>query len=875
VPAAAKRTAERLGLASVAALIALVAASSSSAAGPRALVVLPPGNGDTVTLSDYAANQAEGGCGGLGAHFCDQLGLYMNWGFRNGALASSPEKVPGAVSREQPQAGLTIVRDRAGVPHVFATGSNQQAILDRTAFGVGYAQAEDRLFQMEILRRAGEGELADLVGPNYLQMDLVTRRDSETAADRAAAINTLTPQLREALHAYSDGINAVITHDQQSPSQLPAAFTLLQDLPIRPWTDDDTIAILNLEVRSVSVSSGNEAGYGALARRLATRFGLRRAVRILNDVQLTNDSHTPFSVPHNQRARRSTDGLRYSYIRYTPRDTAARIAALDASVGRARRALLSGQLAAASARRRLGLPVFGSNAWAIAPRRSSTHHALLWGGPQVSYYAPAVLDELEIEGGPTHVRGVGVPGGGPGVVIGYTPRTAWSITDAQDDQVDTYVDRIRPNPGGGGYQYLWHGSWHPVRQRTETIRERTQSPSLPLTGQVPIPVYTQRSVTFYSTSHGPRGHRLPCNVFYLDPADHRSYCQVQAYWNSELRSGLSIIRASQAQDLTSFQRAVRQGVAGFNFIYADTRGHIAYWHTGLIPIRARGHDPRLPAPGDGRFDWRGYLAPSRWPSVVDPAQGFIASWNNKPQSSWRASGDGILWGAFQRARQPMNLLRRHRRRFSQTALWKVAKRTGELDLDATLGFKPFITRLGSLRLRPMERRAVNEVRRWNGVAFYPDGAERAKDGSLTGNVAAPGFAIFLAWFHALEARVGGSVFNAALGRGNVADRVRAFTLTPGTTTSEFEFFSDYDAFLYNAMTGRARGARYFATRSALAVSRGALDQAIKGLTARQGSNPSRWRTAMPQITFVSLDLPNIPSIPWENRGTWGQAVALP
>src|SRR5213078_528706 len=182
------------------------------------------------------------------------------------------------------------------------------------------------------------------------------------------------------------------------------------------------------------------------------------------------------TVPHHGRARRTTDRLRYRYIRYTKRDSARRIRELGSSVEAARHALVSGDRAVASATLRLGLPVFGSNAWAIAPRRSSTHGALLWGGPQVSYYAPAVLDELEVEAGQFHEHGVGVPGGGPGVVIGFTPHTAWSITTAQDDQVDTYVDRIRAVPGGG-YQYRWHGAWHPVEKRMETIRSRTEAPS--------------------------------------------------------------------------------------------------------------------------------------------------------------------------------------------------------------------------------------------------------------------------------------------------------------------------------------------------------------------------------------------------------------
>lgn len=132
--------------------------------------------------------------------------------------------------------------------------------------------------------------------------------------------------------------------------------------------------------------------------------------------------------------------------------------------------------------------------------------------PQVGYYAPEVFDEIEVQGGQFHVRGVGVPGGGPGVVIGYTPHTAWSITTVQDDQVGTYADRIRP--AGGGYQYFWRGAWRPVQQSTETIHVRQESPNLPITGQLPFPTYTSYTETFYRTLHGPAKHPLPCTVVY-------------------------------------------------------------------------------------------------------------------------------------------------------------------------------------------------------------------------------------------------------------------------------------------------------------------------------------------------------------------------
>ena len=460
-------------------------------------------------------------------------------------------------------------------------------------------------------------------------------------------------------------------------------------------------------------------------------------------------------------------------------------------------------------------------------------------------------------------------------MIGYTPHTAWSITTAQDDQVDTYVDRIRDAPGGG-YQYRWHGAWRPVEQRTETIRSRVAAPTFGGIGPPSPPAYTQRSATFYRTFHGRGAAREPCAVVYIDRAAGVSYCKVRAFWGQELQAGRSIVNVDRATGLKSFDAAVRGGIAGFNFVYADDRGHIAYWHTGRIPVRARGHDPRLPAPGGGRFDWRGFLDPRRWPSIVDPKRGWLASWNNKPQRSWLDSGDGTLWGAYQRVRQPMALLRARRSRFDIPATWGVARRTGELDLRAKLGFRRFLVRLGKRSgMTALERAAIAQVARWDGTAFYPDGAERSPSGAETGNVAAPGFAILSAWFHRLESRVAAPLFGPVTGGGDAAAGVRAFTRTGSTTSPEFEFFDDYDAFLYKVLTGHARHARYLGGRTVASVSRAALDDAIAALRAKQGPDPARWRAAMPQIQFQSLDVADLQPVPWENRGTWGEAIAMP
>jgi penicillin amidase len=142
-----------------------VGAVAAPAPPPKALTILPPGEGNTISVPGFLTNQASGSCADLGPHMCDQLDMYKNWQFKDGTLSADADHVAGAVSSEAPTNGVRIVRDGFGVPHVFAGGDGEQAIEENIAFGVGYAQAEERLFQMEVLRRVAEGTISELVGP--------------------------------------------------------------------------------------------------------------------------------------------------------------------------------------------------------------------------------------------------------------------------------------------------------------------------------------------------------------------------------------------------------------------------------------------------------------------------------------------------------------------------------------------------------------------------------------------------------------------------------------------------------------------------------------------------------------------------------------
>ncbi len=188
--------------------------------------------------------------------------MYKDWQFKDGALSPDAGDVANAQSSETPVLGVRIVRDNFGVAHIFATGPTEQAIEENIAFGVGYAQAEERLFQMEVLRHAGEGTPSELVGPgannSYSTMDFTVRRDSQTDAERLTQIAThISSGQQASLTPFTAGINYLTLH----PGQLPARFALNGDLPIPERAPTDALAIQIFEAKQVGESAGNELGY--------------------------------------------------------------------------------------------------------------------------------------------------------------------------------------------------------------------------------------------------------------------------------------------------------------------------------------------------------------------------------------------------------------------------------------------------------------------------------------------------------------------------------------------------------------------------------------------------------------------------------------
>ncbi len=633
-------------------------------------------------------------------------------------LTSSAAAAPDAV---------TILRDAWGVPHLFVDGGDAAR---RSDYANGWAQAEDRLFQMDILRRAATGRLAALLGPAFLRMDEVVRRDAPAPAERAAMVRRLSARDRQALQDYVDGVNGFIARVTVDPGLRPREFG---DTPPAPWTVDDSVAVAALEFTVEGANGGQEVLNADLLLDLLARFPEADARGIFDDLFWIDEAAAPTTIRTGHA--RDIDRPR----RFAP-----------AQVALVRRHADAIRAAAASLREeqglmgglgpRLALPLgvtrHASNAIVVGPSLSATGRPLLLGGPQTGLTIPSFFWEVGVHARGYEAEGVIAPAG-PGVLIGRGRDFATTITSGIMDNVDTFLETIDPaHPD----RYLFHGRSIPFERRVETIAV-SGSPDV--------------AYTVLGTRHGP--------VFFVDSAAGVAFSRRAAFRGRELDSAAAITSLGFARTLAQFRRLADRVAPSLNLHYADARGNIAYFHRGVRPLRPLRTDPRLPLDGSGPMEWRGVLAPARLPSVVNPKAGFITNWNNKPIRGWSAGEQRELWGVVDRVGVFVDALEARRRSRAKLTLDDVKalmRRAATSDIfasrvvpfleDAVAGIDPAGPD-GALAA------AVARVRAW-----VDAGASLAAVPDPNGVVPDPGAAIYTAFRSAAQTAVFGDELGGGL-----------------------------------------------------------------------------------------------------------------
>ena len=478
-------------------------------------------------------------------------------------------RIEGEIRLPGLQAEVQVLRDRWGVPHIYAQN------LDDLYFAQGFVQAQDRLWQMELWRRIGQGRVAEIVGPEAVRHDRMARLAGYRGPLDDAEFTVYHPDAKRFFTAFTNGINAFIA---QAGDNLPVEFKLTGIRP-EPWKPEDPL----LRVGTANPLSG-AAGELALARRVA-QIGAAEANR-----QARPDPWRELRVPQ---------GLDVSII---GEEAGRALQGLQGGFPRPQLLPQYGGLQGAVASLDLGVNEnsLGSNNWVVSGRLTASGKVILAGDPHRQVSHPSIRYIVHLVAPGVDAIGATEPAM-PGVLIGHNGRIAWGLTIFGIDMADVFVETVNP---ANRNQVMWQGRWEPLRVVADTINVKGEAP---------------RVVEFKYSRHGP--------VFYEDTLRHKAYAVKSALHEPGSAGYFAAFRLLEVTNCREFLEALRYYYApSENVICGDQDGNIAWRGSGLAPRRTGGFDGRLPVPGTGRYGWDGYR--EDLPTEFNPPRGWIATANN-------------------------------------------------------------------------------------------------------------------------------------------------------------------------------------------------------------------------------------------------------
>ena len=700
---------------------------------------------------------------------------------------------------------VTIFRDEFGVPHIFALTNS--GLFE----AYGFTVAEDRLWQLELNRRAARGRLAEILGPSFADPDRVVRVTGYTDAELDAQFVRLTAEEREIFTAYRDGINRYLAEvvARDPLTKLPFEFHVLGISP-EPWTVRDSVAFGAFMARQFGEIGGRELKNQALLRTLIEKHGVDDGYAIFNDVRWVNDPDAPVTVPSTGATGRRQ--------KFRPGK-----AVNSAQVHRLSNRWSSDVEAEARARwESIGIPTkLGSYAWVVSAAKSAEGFALLYGGPQMGFSAPEVLHEVQLKGGHGFSAAGMAFAGLPAVLIGRNEHVAWTSTTATGDNLDHYLEPLCDAGAGRDTGHVFDGACRPFEARVETINVR---------GAAPVTFTVLRSV------HGPVVGR----------SGGFAVSQKRAHWHRELDTMEAFLGFNRARNLHEFEAAVEHVVTSHNFLYADKRGNIAYWQAGQVPVRPPGFDSRLPLPGDGSAEWPGGILAI--PKSINPAQGFLANWNNKPSVDYDNPDSQILGKQFR--------------------LWDITDRLarGRISLEDMRDIPKDIARVKALGrearflkayvlkaldhvppLHPLASQARKVLEAWEGSAFADATASTTLE---------PGEVIFSTWLSRMLTNTFGPALGDSVGEASTNMLIHVLD------------------FAFTGVSGVPPSRDYFNGRDPSAVISVTFDEVLAILAAAKGDEPATWTGPRGDIVFSHPILGTVGGIPNSNRATYAQIIVL-
>jgi acyl-homoserine lactone acylase PvdQ len=655
----------RNALAAACALIAfgLSAAPSPAAPTPGAYQqgdfkgfwnILPPGSNGVDSAPEAAAY---GTTGQRPPHFMDQLPMYRDLiyatpglkaedipkYFKDASFGVQPGKVESTYS---PRDDVVIQRDEFGVPHIWSD-TRVGAM-----FGSGYAQAEDRLFLMDVYRHIGQGAGASFIGGSGREFDhqvwaLAPYKPGELDK-QFEALPTLFGEdgriVQDDIRAYVAGVNAYIDEAKLDPNKMPVEYAAVNhpEGPA-PWSVSDVMTNGIVIGAILGAGGGDELDNAVVYEALKKRFGTRRGRGVYRDFREEEDPEAP-----------TTSKTRTPWL-VTPKRARRHSMAMPDAGSVERLPVIASQEGGGSGGSGGGLaiPLSGlngmSNALLVNGKHTESGHPIAVFGPQTGYFEPQALTEIDIHGGPDlQARGMAIPGT-PYVDIGRGPDYAWSATSSGQDLIDTFAVPIC-DPAGGQPSpsepkgYVYDGKCEAVE-----LLEHQNCWEPNLVDSTPSGCETLRA---YRTKVG---LGVATATIRGKPV---MYTSQRSTYKHEFDAAAAVVAwnaPTRNNNAGEFQKnAMLMGYA-FNWFYIDDKD-IAYIDPGFEPVRAKGLNPNFPVWAKPAFEWKGWN-PDKWtserarleqrPRALN--QDWIISWNNKQAPGYRAPESNWSYGSLYRS----------------------------------------------------------------------------------------------------------------------------------------------------------------------------------------------------------------------------------
>jgi acyl-homoserine lactone acylase PvdQ len=702
-----------------------------------------------------------------------------------------------------PFPGVTLLRDRFNIPHVYST-THQGGV--ETA---GWILAEDRGLLLEQARY--NSRVAVIDAPGLSAIGLTAGLQSfKPSAQTEAFVSTETKALKRTgkegkavlrdIDAYVAGINAYLAASHSTNA---------------PWTRNDVYAVNALKGQFLGQGGGREAQNSEFLNGLDQQLGAGRGVQAFNDLRQFKNPRSVTTVngnfPYGHIPKKHPGSVVLDNNSFKPTPAAP----------------------ASIARRFSTKPVQASNELMVTGGHSSTGHPILVGGPQISYFFPGLVLEMDMHAPGLHWRGA-TSAPFPGyLLIGRTPRFSTTLTSASSDIIDEYAETLC---GGSTEKYMYKGRCRDM-------------------GHFDAGTLDGKPVTFLTTVHGPVQGYATVGGRYVAISSKRSSR------GKDVLDQLYFRRLSdgQVKSPQTFFKAASLTPQTFNSFYIDNR-HIAVYTSGRDPIRPAGVDPGLPTKGTGNFEWHGFLKPMAHMHGQDNKQGYMTNWNNGLAHDFGAADDE--WnrnGSVGR----INLLNFNLKRLEKKGKWSPASITSAMNASATQDVRaivmvPLLDRLlrGTTAPSAQAQQMLDQLNQWR-----RNGGNRL-DLNGDGKIDSPGAAIMDAAYpnivnNALAARLGQTLLP------QLDDLSARWDAPPGGEYSGWYQYFDRDirGLLAKKKRPPDRFNLAYCGKGHLGLCRSEVWTAIQAagdqLTAQQGTpDPAAWRASATaeQIHFSPLPL---------------------